>query len=103
MAKASYMEMIYLDSDDQARKTNLHLSLGTDAETWAKFRSFRPYGVDIKHARFLLDYHNRKGDLSDTIALDSYGFELITGEKPKTEKAYRRIDSDFWKEVRSAA
>jgi hypothetical protein len=102
MAK-SYMQMIYVDSEDLARKTNLSLSLDTDAATWAQFKGFRRYAVDIKHASFLLDYHNRKGDLSDTIPLDRYGFELITGQQPKTEAAYRKIDSDFWKEVRSAA
>lgn len=99
----SYMEMIYIDSDGQSRKTNLRLSLGTDADTWAKFRSFRAFGVDIKQTRFLLDYHNRKGDLSDTIALDGAGFTVITGQRPKTECEYRKIDSDFWKEVRSSA
>jgi hypothetical protein len=99
----SYMEIIYIDTEDQARKTHLRLSLETDAATWAQFRSYRRYGVNIKHATFLLDYHNRKGDLSDTIALDRYGFEMITGQQPKTDAEYVKLDSDFWNEVRSAA
>lgn len=95
----SFMEMIYIDSEDDARQTGLQRSLATDADTWDEFRSFRKYSVNIKQARFLLDYHNRHGDLSDTIAIDDAGFRAITGQQPKTDAEYRKLDADFWTEV----
>lgn len=99
----SFMEFIYIDSENLARKTGLARSCDRDADTWAEFRSYRHLGVDIKQARFLLDYHNRKGDLSDTIALDEAGFWAITYSEPESEAHYRKIDSDYWKEARSEA
>lgn len=99
----SYLEFIYIDSDGQACQTNLRTAGATNASTWAAFLSYRRYGVDITVARFLLDYHNAKGDLSDTIAVDADGFRAITGYEPKSDEAYRKIDTDFWNEVRSEA
>lgn len=96
----SYMELIYIDSEDLAQQTGLQRQASSDAETWAEFRSYRRFAVDIKQARFLLDYYNRKGDLSDTIPLSVRGFEVVTGQPAKTEAAYRKIDRDFWNEVR---
>ncbi len=99
----SYMELIYIDSEDQACQTNLRKSCDTNAITLATFRAYRRFAVDIKRARFLLDYHNARGDLSDTIPIDEDGFRSITGHEPKTEREYRKIDTDFWNEVRSEA
>lgn len=99
----SFMELIYIDSEDLARQTNLRLALDTDGATWAKFRSLRWYGVDIKAARFLIDYHKANGDTAHTIGIDSDGFRAITGLEPLSDAEYRRIDSDFWDEVRSEA
>lgn len=98
----SYMELIYIDIEGDARQTGLRRALDTDAATWAEFRSYRRHSVDIKQARFLLDYHNRKGDLGDTIAIDRDGFKAITGHAPKGDADYRKIDADFWNEVQAA-
>ncbi|WP_441235614.1 hypothetical protein [Bradyrhizobium sp. 930_D9_N1_4] len=95
------MELIYIDSDEQACQTNLRKSCDTNAITLATFRAYRRYGVPFDQARFLLDYHNAKGDLSDTIAISADGFKAITGEHPKTDEEYRKIDTDFWNEARS--
>ncbi len=97
----SFMEIIYIDSEGLARLAGLENRAETDAETWAAFNSFRRYGVDIKQAKFLLDYHNRKGDLADTIALDAGGFTAITGQAPKSEAAYLKIDRDYWSHARA--
>lgn len=99
----SYMELIYIDSDDDARQTNMRHAGRSDAETWEIFRSYRRLGVDIKTARFLIDYHNRKGDLADTIAIDVGGFIAITGQQPKSDAEYREIDRKFWDDARSEA
>lgn len=101
MAK-SFMELIYIDSDDQACQTNLAYSADSNAATWAEFQRYRRYAVDIKVAKFLLDYHNGKGDLADTIAIDFEGFTAITGRHPKTEAEYRKIDNEFWQAVQTA-
>lgn len=103
MTMRSFMEIIYIDSDDQARMTNLATSARSNAETLATFRSYRKYGVDIKVARFLLDYHNAKGDLSDTIAIDAAGFAVITGQRPKSDADYRKIDDQYWDDVLSSS
>lgn len=99
----SFMEFIYIDDAGDARQTNLRLSLNSNAATLAEFRRFRRYGVDIKQARFLLDYHNASGDMSDTIAVDAAGLTAITGQQPKPDAEYVKLDADFWDEVRTAA
>lgn len=92
----SYMQVIYIDSDDQARHTNLRAAMDTNAATWAAFNSYRTAAVDIKRAVFLLDYYNAKGYLADTIALDAAGFRAITNEPVRTDAEYRKIDDDYW-------
>jgi hypothetical protein len=99
----SFMEMIYIDKEDNARQTGLRRSAETNAATLAEFRRWRLFGVDIKQARFLLDYHNAKGDLSDTIALDEAGFRSVTGLEPGDDEHYQAVDIRFWEDVRSAA
>lgn len=100
---SSFMELIYIDIEDQARQTGLRRALDTDAATWAEFRRFRRHAVDIKQARFLLDYHNAKGDLCDTIPIDRAGFRAITGQHPGSDAHYRRVDTKFWNDVAKEA
>lgn len=99
----SYMEVVYIDSEDMARKTDLGAAMDTAGATWAAFRSYRPLAVDKDRATFLLDYYNRKGDLADTICLDDRGFTAIIGEAPKADEHYVEIDEAFWRERRKAA
>lgn len=99
----SYIEIIYVDSDDQACKTDMEHVGASNAETWAEFRSLRRYAVDSKTALFLLDYHNAKGDLADTICIDVGGFVAITGSQPKSAAAYRVIDRAYWRNAKSAS
>jgi hypothetical protein len=98
----SFMELIYIDSEEDARQTNMQAQGATDAETWRLFNSYRKHSVDIKQASFLLDYHNRKGDLADTIAIDDVGFTAITGKQPKSDAEYRNIDASFWASVQES-
>lgn len=98
----SYMEMIFIDSEDLARHTNVGAALDTSAATWAAFNSYRRYAVPIERASFLLDYHKANHDLADTIPLDVAGFEAITGEKAKTDAAYLAIDEEYWGHARAA-
>jgi hypothetical protein len=97
----SYMSLIYIDDEDNARQTNMQARERTNALTWKAFKSYRSLEVDIKTAKFLLDYHKGNDDLCDTIALDASGFEQITGQKPKTDAEYVKIDDDYWAEARA--
>lgn len=102
----SYMQMIYIDDDGDARQTKVGAAMATNALTWAAFNSYRQLEVPSSNARFLLDYYNAKGDLGDTILLDAARYEAITGEKVKTDAEYRAIDAAYWaaaREERAAA
>lgn len=55
----SYIEIIYIASDDQARQTNMSYASKSNAATWAMFNSFRRHAVDIKTARCQLIGGNR--------------------------------------------
>src|SRR5258708_3496931 len=98
----SYMTMIYIDDDGDARWTCVCAAMDTNAETWRAFNRHRAAEISKDHARFLLDYYNAKGDLTDTIWLDVTAFEAITGEKVKTDAEYRRIDDNYWRNARVA-
>lgn len=99
----SRIEIVYIASDDNARKTDMAHEGKSNAETWATFKSFRRYAADIKSARFLLDYYNAKGDLADTIPIGAEGFTAITGQRPKSEAEYGKIDDRYWDAARSEA
>lgn len=98
----SYMTMIYIDDDGNARQTGVGAAMDTNAETLAAFNRHRAAEVPKGSARFLLDYHNAKGDLTDTIRLDANAFEAITGETVKTDAEYRQIDEKYWRDAREA-
>lgn len=95
----SRMEMHYIDSHDQARKTNVGAIFDTNAETYAAFLSAKRLDVGGQKADFLLDYYNRRGDLSDTIGITRASFERITGQPVLSEAEYLKIDADFWRDV----
>ena len=99
----SRLEMIYIDSEDAARKTNVGAVMETNQETWHAFLSAKQLEVPAEKAQFLLDYYNRKGDLADTICLDAAGFKQITGEPVLSEAEYVAIDGAYWKEAFAAA
>ena len=96
----SYMQMIYIDGND-ARHTNVRAAFKTNAETWAQFQKCRIFEVPESRATFLLDYHNAKGDLADTIRLDDTGYATIANEPVLSAAAYRKIDRDYWTKARA--
>lgn len=100
MAK-SYMQMIFIDDEDNARQTGRSAEANTNAETRAAFNAYRHHDVPIDQARFLLDYYNAKGDLADTIRLDEAGFRAITGQEPLTNAEYIKIDEEYWTAART--
>jgi hypothetical protein len=92
----SYMQMIYIDSDRNARHTGVGAAMETDAATWAAFNALRPRSCDINDAAFLLDYHDANGDLVDTLAIRREDFAAITGEKALSDAYYRQKDNEYW-------
>jgi|SRR6185312_4485530 len=95
----SYIEIIYIDDEDNGRHTNLELELSTNAETWAAFNGFRKFAVPSGQSKFVLDYHTDRG-LVDTIPIDRGGFIAITGRQPKSDAEYVKIDEDYWAAAR---
>ncbi len=91
--------MVYVGTGQSALKTGIGAVFETNAETYAAFLSAKRLNVGLKSATYLLDYYNRKGDLSGTIGLDTKGYERISGEKAKTEAEYKAIDDAFWRDV----
>lgn len=101
MKYTSRMEMIFIDTDGQARKTGIGAIMDTPLETWLAFLSAKSLEVSAERAQFIIDYYNRAGELSDSIRIDAAGFRQITGEDPKSDAEYRQIDRDFWRDVRA--
>lgn len=102
MPDPAFMEMIYIDSDENARHTNVRAAMSTDAQTLAAFKQCRRLEVPAASAQFLLDYHDAEGDLVDTIFLDGAGFTAISGERVLTDAEYRAIDDEYWRAARAA-
>ena len=96
----SFLEIIYLDNDDNARKTDVVAEFDTDEEALEEFNSWRYLSVAKGKARFMLDYYNADGDLTDTLYLDEYGFRTVTGKPVLADSEYQKIDIDFWNQAR---
>ena len=92
-----YLEITYIDSDGQARKTP-HGALGkNNAETREMFEANRPFETDSETCDFLLDL--KDGDESiiiDTICLNFDRVEYLTGGCVKTEEEYKEYDATHW-------
>ena len=87
-----YMEMIYIDSQDNARLTGVGAEFKTDDETVRAFESVRSRNTDISEADFLLDLHEDNGDLVDSIPISKETFTSVSGEPFLGEQHY--IDHD---------
>lgn len=97
---SAYMELIFIDSEHQARKTRVGAEYDTDYLTLLAFRSTKRLAVPIETAQFILDYYDTNEDLVDSVALSAEGFRFVTGQEPLTEADYLRIDAEYWAEVR---
>ena len=94
------MQMIYIDSDGDARHTGVGAAMQTDAATWAAFNAVRPLSCQFEDAAFLLDYHDGSGDLVDTLAIRREDFAPITGEEAMSDAYYRQKDREYWAKAR---
>lgn len=78
-------------SDENERRYAESLQLASSSS-----RAIRSSCVPLRH------YHDRKGDLVDTIAISREDFTRITGEPVKSDAEYRRIDAEYWRDARAA-
>lgn len=101
----SYIEIIYVDDEGNARKTDMAYASpaqkNPNKETRARFNEMRVLQViGDEQPRFLIDYHNAKGDLGETIGITAEDFEIVAGEKPKTNAEYIEIDENYWRRTK---
>ena len=100
----SRMEMIFVGDGCAGCKTNVGAIMESNAATWRAFVSARKTcAVDMQgnDCAFILDYYNKRGNLSASIGITRAGFRQITGEVPKTRAQYERIDREFWDKAKA--
>jgi hypothetical protein len=98
---SAYMEMIFIDSEHQARKTGIGAEFDTDRLTKLAFDSIRHLAVPIETAAFIVDYYDPDGDLADSIAVSREGFREITNQEPLSEQEYLQTDVAYWAKARA--
>lgn len=82
-------------------KTGQGAAGATFAETLHLFEQARRQAVPDDKATFLVDLHDEKGDLLDTVMINGRGFKTLTGERIPTRSETRRYDREFWQSARS--
>jgi hypothetical protein len=95
-----YLQLLYIDADNQARITGMSAPFETNEEMAAALAKAKCLAEQSKTARFLVDFHRGDGDLLDTVAVDRAGFQAITGTAPRTEEEYQLIDARHWQRQR---
>lgn len=102
MSEAGHVEIIYIDSNGDARKTGLGAAGATWDETLECFAAAKAQQCDTKEAEFLCDLHDKEGDIIETVGLSRRSVEQISGEVAKSDDEYVRFDYDFWDKIRAA-
>jgi len=88
-----YMNMIYIDDDENARLTGVGAMMESDEDTTNAFKLVKASEVDIKDARFILDLHEDNGDIVDSIAIIALTFSKVSGEIVKPDAEYVDYDN----------
>jgi len=79
-----------------------HGAVGVNyAETKRLFEQAKRCEVPQARATFLVDMHDSKGDLVDSVLIDSRGFRKLTGEAVPTRAETRRYDREYWARARA--
>lgn len=94
-------EIIDLATGD-ARKTGKGAVFVGEAECDFRIRNLRENDAG-KDARFLVDIHDERGDILETLGLDEAGFEALTGEAPLSPEKYAEYDNAYWGAIRGVA
>lgn len=91
-----YVQILDIRGGD-CRKTGDGAAGKTWRETQALFNYARQFSVPDKRASFLVDLHDPKGDLVDTVMVDARGYKALTN-KPRvpTRAETRRYDTEHW-------
>lgn len=99
MSDSGYVEIIYIDSNEDARKTGMGAVGATWEETRRCFNVACSQQCDIESAEFLCDLHDTDGDIIETVGLTRSAVEWITGETAKSDDEYVAYDKNFWSTV----
>lgn len=83
--------------DDCGHKTGKGASFLTEPEARVGFDKARALAVPADRADFLVDCHDDKGDIVDTIFIDAAGFEVLVGEAPTSSEVYAAYDAAYWR------
>lgn len=79
-----------------------HGAVGVDyAATKRLFEQAKRCGVPETRATLLVDLHDPKGDLVDSVLIDGRGFRKLTGEAVPTRAETRRYDREYWSRARA--
>ena len=97
---SAFIQVLYIDSEHEARATNIRLAHWNDAATQRSFEAARKWAVPVQQAKYVFDLHNRAGELVDSVSVDDEGFRAITGKEPLSETEYLRIDFAHRKHMR---
>lgn len=100
---ARYMEMIFIDSTDNARRTGVGAEFESDEATTEAFESVRCHDVGVENGAFILDLHEDNGDIVDSIAVSTESFTQITGERVLSEAEYIAYDEKYWRDITKVA
>lgn len=93
-----YIEII--DCRGRGSKTGKGAAWPTEAEARQAFEKARFLEVPGERAEFLIDLHNANGDLLGTICTNAIGFQVVTGDPPKSVEAYDAYDVAYWQQAR---
>ena len=94
------LELVDIREDD-ARMTGLGAVFQTDTATYADFEARRLLAVPVERADFLLDLYDAHGDLVDTLALSSAGFEVVIGEPPQPHSYYVALEESYYANLKA--
>ena len=97
-----YMTMIFIDSNNHARLTDVGAEFESDAATVAAFESARSLDIGVEKADFILDLCADNDDIIDSIAVSAESYTEITGEPVLSEDEYIAIDDKLNAELLAA-
>ena len=99
---ARYMEMMFIDSRNNARLTGVGAEFKSDADTTKEFEQLRCHDIGIDAGAFILDLCEESGEIVDSIAVSAESFSEITGENVLSEVEYIAYDERYWRDEKAA-
>ena len=99
---ARYMEMMFIDSSNNARLTGVGVEFQSDVDTTKAFEQARCHDVGKDAGTFILDLCEENGDIVDSIAVSADSFSEITGKQVLSEAEYIAYDERYWRDEQAS-